>query len=58
MTRFLLNLILMGIITIAIYWLIATFIPALSVYSIPIALLLGITIGFFIYIQIDNRMGP
>ncbi|WP_017549501.1 hypothetical protein [Salinicoccus carnicancri] len=58
MTRFLLNLIIMGIITIAIYWLIDSFIPALSVYSIPIALLLGITIGFFIYIQIDNRMGP
>lgn len=58
MTRFLLNLILMGIITLAIYWGIDTFIPSLAVYSIPIALLLGITIGFFIYIQIDNRLGP
>ncbi|HIW13166.1 MAG TPA: hypothetical protein H9891_08470 [Candidatus Salinicoccus stercoripullorum] len=58
MTRLLLNLILMGIITIGIYWLIVTFIPAFSGYSIPIALLLGITIGFFIYIQIDNRIGP
>ncbi len=58
MTRFLLNLILMGIITLAIYWVITTFIPPLSGYAIPIALLLGITIGFFIYIQIDNRLGP
>ncbi|SFK88452.1 hypothetical protein [Salinicoccus halodurans] len=58
MTRFLLNLVLMGIITLGIYWVIITFIPPLAGYSIPIALLLGITIGFFIYIQIDNRMGP
>ncbi|WP_411842546.1 hypothetical protein [Salinicoccus sp. HZC-1] len=58
MTRFLLNLILMGIITLGIYWALSTFVPSLSAYSIPIALLLGITIGFFIYIQIDNRLGP
>lgn len=58
MTRFLINLIFMGIIALGIYWVLSTFIPSLSAYAIPISLLLGITIGFFIYIQIDNRMGP
>ncbi|GAB3062705.1 hypothetical protein ACFOU0_04260 [Salinicoccus sesuvii] len=57
MTRFLLNLILMGIVALAIYWLIMTFIPALSGFAIPLSLLLGITLGFFIYITIDNRIG-
>lgn len=57
MTRFLLNLILMGIVALAIYWLIMTFIPALAGFAIPLSLLLGITLGFFIYITIDNRIG-
>ncbi|MCG1010678.1 hypothetical protein J4760_11675 [Salinicoccus sp. ID82-1] len=57
MTRFLLNLVLMGIIALAIYWLIMTFAPALAGYAIPLSLLLGITLGFFIYITIDNRIG-
>ncbi|WP_020006800.1 hypothetical protein [Salinicoccus albus] len=58
MTRFLLSLILMAVITLAIYWVISTFIPIFSGYAIPISLFLGIIGGFFIYIQIDNRMGP
>lgn len=57
MTRLLLNLVLMGITTLAIYWLITTFVPSMGTYAIPISLLLGITLGFFIYITIDNRIG-
>ncbi len=57
MTRLLLNLVVMGIITLAIYWLITAFVPTMGTYAIPISLLLGITLGFFIYITIDNRIG-
>lgn len=55
-TRFLLNLTLMGIITLAIYWLITSLAPSFGSFAIPVSLLLGITIGFYIYITIDNRL--
>ncbi|MFC3418766.1 hypothetical protein ACFOLA_04655 [Salinicoccus hispanicus] len=57
MTRLLSSLVLMGIVALAIYWLITTFLPALAGFAIPLSLLLGITLGFFIYITIDNRIG-
>ncbi len=56
MTRFLLSLILMGIVTLAIYWLITSLAPSFGSFAIPVSLLLGITIGFYIYITIDNRL--
>lgn len=58
MTRLLLSLVLMAIAVFGINWIIETFLPSIpDNYALPISVLLGITIGFFIYIQIDNRIG-
>lgn len=56
MTKLLLNLVIMGIIFIILYWVFSTFFPSLSFYSLPISLLLSVTLGFYIYTLIDNRM--
>ena len=59
MTRFLINIILMLVIGSLTYLGITTFFPSIrDVIAIPTAIFLGIFLGFFIYIQIDNRMGP
>ncbi|MCK1976213.1 hypothetical protein LNK15_03995 [Jeotgalicoccus huakuii] len=58
MTRLLSSLVLMAIAVFGINWIIETFLPSIpDNYALPISVLLGITIGFFIYIQIDNRIG-
>lgn len=59
MTRFLINIILMLVIGFLTYLGITTFFPDIrQVISIPTSIFIGIFFGFFIYIQIDNRMGP
>lgn len=58
MTRLLSSLVLMAIAVFGINWIIETFLPSIpDNYALPISVLLGITLGFFIYIQIDNRIG-
>jgi hypothetical protein len=56
MTKLLLNLVIMGIIFIILYWVFSTFFPSLNFYSLPISLLISVTLGFYIYTLIDNRM--
>lgn len=59
MTRFLINIILMLVIGALTYLGINMFFPNMrEVISLPISIFIGIFFGFFIYIQIDNRMGP
>ncbi|CEA03623.1 hypothetical protein BN1048_02152 [Jeotgalicoccus saudimassiliensis] len=58
MTRTLISIVLMALCFLGFHWVIETFLPSISdTYALPISLLLGITVGFFIYIQIDNRIG-
>lgn len=58
MTRLLSSLVLMAIAVFGINWIIETFLPSIpDNYALPISVLIGITLGFFIYIQIDNRIG-
>lgn len=58
MTRLLLSVVFMALCIFGFHWIIETFLPSIpSTYAIPISVLLGITLGFFIYIQIDNRIG-
>lgn len=58
MTRTLISIIVMALCFAGIYWIIETFLPSIpDTYSLPISVLLGITVGYFIFIQIDNRIG-
>lgn len=58
MTRTLISIVLMALSVFGIHWIIETFLPSIpTTYAIPISVLLGVTLGFFIYIQIDNRIG-
>ena len=58
MTRLLSSLVLMAIAVFGINWIIETFLPSIpDTYALPISVLLGITVGYFIFIQIDNRIG-
>jgi hypothetical protein len=58
MTRTLVSIVIMALCFLGIHWIIETFLPSIpDTYALPISLLLGITLGFFIYIQIDNRIG-
>lgn len=56
MTKTLLVLILMAVLVLVLEFVFGLF-PLTAGYSIPLSLLLGVTLGFFIYIQIDNRIG-
>lgn len=57
MTRTLVSIVIMALCFLGIHWIIETFLPSIpDTYALPISLLLGITLGFFIYIQIDNRI--
>lgn len=56
MTKTLLVLILMAILVFALNFIFGM-IPLIAGYSLPLALFLGITLGFFIYTLIDNRIG-
>lgn len=58
MTRVLGSIVIMALCFLGINWVIETFLPSIpGTYALPISVLLGITLGFFIYIQIDNRIG-
>lgn len=57
MTKLLLNLVIMGILFIVLNWIAANFLTFPMAYSLPISILLSVTIGFFIYTLIDNRIG-
>lgn len=58
MTRVLIALIVMALCFFGIYWIVETFLPSIpDTYALPISVLLGVTLGFFIYTQIDNRIG-
>lgn len=58
MTRFLGSLVIMALCFAGINWIIENFLPSIpDTYALPISVLLGATVGFFIYIQIDNRIG-
>lgn len=58
MTRVLISIVLMALCVFGVHWLLENFLPSISTtYAIPISVLIGITLGFFIYIQIDNRIG-
>ncbi|MDO5360320.1 MAG: hypothetical protein Q4E92_06055 [Jeotgalicoccus sp.] len=58
MTRVLGSIVIMALCFLGINWVIETFLPSIpDTYALPISVLLGITLGFFIYIQIDNRIG-
>ena len=56
MTKTLLVLIMMAVLVLVFEFVLGLF-PPTAGYSIPLALLLGVSLGFFIYIQIDNRIG-
>lgn len=56
MTKTLLVLILMAILVFVLNFIFGM-IPMIAGYSLPLALFLGITLGFFIYTLIDNRIG-
>lgn len=58
MTRALVSIVIMALCFLGIHWIIETFLPSIpDTYALPISVLLGATIGFFVYIQIDNRIG-
>ena len=58
MTRLLMSLLFMTIAVFGLHWIIETFLPSIpSTYALPIGVLLGIVLGYFIYVQIDNRIG-
>lgn len=58
MTRFLGSVVIMALCFLGFNWIIETFLPSIpETYALPISVLLGITVGFFIYIQVDNRIG-
>ena len=57
MTRVLVSIVIMALCFLGIHWIIETFLPSIpDTYALPISVLLGATIGFFVYIQIDNRI--
>lgn len=56
MTKTLLVLILMAVL-VFVFNFIFGMIPMIAGYSLPLSLLGGITLGFFIYTLIDNRIG-
>lgn len=56
MTKLLINLVIMALIFLVLYWVFSTFMPTFGVYSIPISILISVTLGFYIYTLIDNRM--
>ncbi|WP_197272184.1 hypothetical protein [Salinicoccus sp. YB14-2] len=56
MTKTLLVLILMAILVFILNFVFGM-VPLIAGYSLPLALFLGISGGFFIYTLIDNRIG-
>ena len=58
MTRTLVSIVIMALCFLGIHWIVETFLPSIpDTYALPISLLLGISLGFFIYTLIDNRIG-
>ncbi|SDK36268.1 hypothetical protein [Lacicoccus qingdaonensis] len=56
MTKTLLVLILMAVLVFVLNFVFGM-IPMIAGYSLPLALFLGISLGFYIYTLIDNRIG-
>lgn len=56
MTKTLLVLILMGVLVLVFNFILGSF-SLTAGYSLPLSILLGVTVGFFLYTLIDNRIG-
>lgn len=56
MTKLLINLVIMAFIFFILYWLLSTLMPSSGILSLPISILISVTLGFYIYTLIDNRM--